>query len=55
MISLSKMGGGKPYPPNMPRQDSEYIVKFDGSRDPTHAQNWSMSTKSVLAHLLQKF
>src|SRR6187402_3375425 len=49
MISLWKMGGGKPYPPRLTGQESEYVVEFDGPHDPTHPQNWPMSTKSVLA------
>jgi hypothetical protein len=51
MLSSSRMGGGKPYPPDLPGQESEYVVDFDGPHDPTHPQNWPMSTKSVLPHL----
>lgn len=55
MLSSSKMGGGKPYPPELPGESSEYVVEFDGLDDPTHPQNWSMSTKSVLPHSQQEF
>jgi MFS transporter, DHA1 family, multidrug resistance protein len=48
MLSLSKMGGGKPYPLELPREASEYVVEFNRPQDLTHPQNWPMSTKSVL-------
>lgn len=44
--SLPKMGGGKPYPPDLPGQE-EYLVEFDGSQDRTHPQNWPMGIKLV--------
>jgi hypothetical protein len=50
MRSLSKMGGGRPYPPELPGESSEYVVEFDRPNDPTHPQNWPTSTKSVLTH-----
>lgn len=37
-------GGGKPFPPDLPAQE-EYVVEFDGERDPYHAQNWPMRKK----------
>jgi hypothetical protein len=46
LSSLPKMGGGRPYPPDL-LQPEEYLVDFDGSRDPTHPQNWPMRTKFV--------
>ena len=45
MLSMSKMGRGRPYPPELPGESSEYVVEFDGPDDPTHPQNWPMSTK----------
>jgi hypothetical protein len=45
ILSSSKMGGGRPYPPELPGESSEYVVEFDGPHDPTHPQNWPMSTK----------
>jgi hypothetical protein len=47
MISSSKMGGGKPYPPELRGLESDYVVEFDGPDDPTHPQNWPTATKSV--------
>ena len=47
MLSSSKMGGGKPYPPELPGGGSEYVVEFDGPHDSTHPQNWSIATKLV--------
>jgi hypothetical protein len=44
--SIPSMGGGKPYPPDLPGQD-EYLVEFDGIDDPTHPQNWSTKIKLV--------
>jgi DHA1 family multidrug resistance protein-like MFS transporter len=44
--NLPKFGGGKPYPPPLPKQE-EYVVEFDGHDDPTHAQNWPFKKKYV--------
>lgn len=41
---LPNFGAGKPYPPALPAQD-EYVVEYDGTDDPLHPQNWSMSRK----------
>lgn len=41
---LPKFGAGKPYPPDLPKQE-EYVVEFDGPDDPLHAQNWTMKKK----------
>lgn len=35
--ALPNFGGGKPYPPELPAQE-EYVVEFDGPKDPIHAQ-----------------
>lgn len=42
---LSKMGGGRAFPPDLPGEASNYVVEFEGPLDPTHPQNWPMSTK----------
>lgn len=36
---LPPFGAGKPYPPPLPQRE-EYVVEFDGPRDPLHPQNW---------------
>jgi DHA1 family multidrug resistance protein-like MFS transporter len=41
---LPEFGAGKPYPPPLPSQE-EYVVEFDGSDDPLHAQNWPLNKK----------
>ncbi len=41
---LPNFGGGKPYPPDLPEQDS-YVVEYDGKDDPLHPQNWPFSRK----------
>ncbi|KAN0102174.1 MFS general substrate transporter [Hyaloscypha variabilis] len=46
------MGGGRPYPPELPGESSEYVVEFDGPQDPTHPQNWPMSTKITIMAIL---
>lgn len=44
------MGGGKPYPPELPGENEAYLVDFDGPDDPAHPQNWPMMTRSVRAN-----
>lgn len=53
---LPKFGGGKPYPPELPKQE-EYVVEFDGHDDPLHAQNWATNKKyeNSWSLLRQKF
>ena len=41
---LPQFGGGKPYPPPMPKSDW-YVVEFDGHDDLLHPQNWSVNRK----------
>ncbi|KAI5284188.1 hypothetical protein KEM55_001176, partial [Ascosphaera atra] len=41
---LPAMGGGKPYPPDLPDYE-DYVVEFDGPDDPLHPQNWPTSKK----------
>ncbi|KAK3109766.1 hypothetical protein LTR53_016616 [Teratosphaeriaceae sp. CCFEE 6253] len=48
---LPNFGGGKPYPPLLPERE-EYVVEFDGHSDPSHAQNWPMKKKIVIASIL---
>lgn len=43
-IPLPVMGGGKPYPRDLPAQE-EYVVEFDGKDDPLHPQNWPFKRK----------
>lgn len=38
------LGSGKPYPPSLPDPE-DYVVEFEGSDDPMHPQNWSMSKR----------
>lgn len=42
------MGMGKPIPPTLPSPE-EYTVEFDGTDDPKHPYNWSLSTKYVVS------
>ena len=42
--ALPNFGENKPYPPPLPEQE-EYVVEFDGPRDPMHPQNWPMKKK----------
>jgi len=48
---LPNFGGGKPYPPLLPERE-EYVVEFDGHSDPSHAQNWPLRRKIVIASIL---
>ena len=48
---LPNFGGGKPYPPLLPERE-EYVVEFDGHEDPSHAQNWPLKRKIVIASIL---
>ncbi|KAI9700478.1 MAG: hypothetical protein M1820_006777 [Bogoriella megaspora] len=48
---LPPFGGSKPYPPTLPERE-EYVVEFDGPDDPTHAQNWPVKTKTIIAIIL---
>ncbi|KAK5742509.1 hypothetical protein LTR17_003311 [Elasticomyces elasticus] len=48
---LPNFGGGKPYPPLLPERE-EYVVEFDGPSDPSHAQNWPLKTKIIIASIL---
>lgn len=41
---LPAFGAGKPYPPPLPERE-EYVVEFDGPKDPMHAQNWPFRKK----------
>lgn len=45
---LPGFGGGKEYPPMLPERD-EYVVEFDGPKDPLHAQNWPLKKKLPVA------
>lgn len=42
--SLPRFGGGKPYPPPVPKSDW-YVVEFDGHDDALHPQNWPVKRK----------
>ncbi|KAI9713866.1 MAG: hypothetical protein M1820_000596 [Bogoriella megaspora] len=48
---LPEFGGGKPYPPPLPERE-EYVVEFDGPKDPLHAQNWPLRRKLIIATVL---
>ncbi|TKA68096.1 hypothetical protein B0A55_08575 [Friedmanniomyces simplex] len=50
-VHLPNFGGGKPYPPLLPERE-EYVVEFDGHSDPSHAQNWPLKTKIIIACIL---
>lgn len=41
---MPPFGGGKAFPPPLPARE-EYVVEFDGPKDPMHAQNWPFSKK----------
>ncbi|PSK41078.1 hypothetical protein C7M61_000750 [Candidozyma pseudohaemuli] len=41
---LPKMGGGKDYPPMLPKRDP-YAVAYDGPDDPSFPHNWSIKKK----------
>ena len=41
---LPAFGDDKPYPPMLPEQE-DYVVEFEGSDDPIHAQNWPTKKK----------
>uniref|UniRef100_A0A060T8V0 ARAD1C32472p n=1 Tax=Blastobotrys adeninivorans TaxID=409370 RepID=A0A060T8V0_BLAAD len=42
---LPKMGGGRPYPPELPKDREAFKVEFDGPDDPIHPHNWPMFKK----------
>uniref|UniRef100_A0A060T8D4 ARAD1D02772p n=1 Tax=Blastobotrys adeninivorans TaxID=409370 RepID=A0A060T8D4_BLAAD len=42
---LPKMGGGKPYPPELPKDREAFKVEFDSLKDPIHPHNWPMFKK----------
>ena len=44
------IGGGKPFPPDIPAEREAYVVEFDGPDDPLHPMNWKFSKKYVAAH-----
>jgi DHA1 family multidrug resistance protein-like MFS transporter len=48
---LPNFGGGKPYPPPLPEQE-DYVVEFDGPKDPLHPQNWPMRKKLLTGAML---
>lgn len=48
---LPPFGAGKPYPPPLPAME-EYVVEFDGTEDPLHAQNWPFRKKVLTAAML---
>ncbi|KAL1978029.1 hypothetical protein VTN31DRAFT_888 [Thermomyces dupontii] len=48
---LPPFGAGKPYPPPLPQRE-EYVVEFDGPRDPLHPQNWPRGKKLITACVL---
>lgn len=48
---LPSFGGGKPFPPPLPDRE-EYVVEFEGSDDPMHAQNWPIKKKLITAVML---
>jgi DHA1 family multidrug resistance protein-like MFS transporter len=48
---MPTMGAGKAYPPPLPDRE-EYVVEFDGPKDPRHAQNWPMRKKCLTAAML---
>jgi DHA1 family multidrug resistance protein-like MFS transporter len=50
--SYLSMGGGKPHPPKLLGENEAYLVDFDGPDDPTHPQNWPMSTRSVRSNAM---
>lgn len=50
-VKLPNFGGGKPYPPPLPERE-EYVVEFDGHEDPSHAQNWPLKKKIIIASIL---
>lgn len=44
---LPKMGGGKPYPPELPDRDP-YSVEWDGPDDPEFPHNWNLRRKVMV-------
>ncbi|KAL6852911.1 hypothetical protein ACO1O0_007459 [Amphichorda felina] len=48
---LPPFGAGKPYPPPLPERE-EYVVEFDGLKDPLHSQNWPLRKKMLTAAML---
>jgi len=42
----SNLGAGKPFPPTS-YDVEDYVVEFDGPRDPLHPQNWPMKKRYV--------
>ena len=42
------IGGGKPFPPDIPAEREAYVVDFDGPDDPLHPLNWKTSKKYTL-------
>ena len=48
---LPEMGGGKPYPPQLPERE-EYVVEFNGHDDPLHPQNWEFNKKLHISMIL---
>lgn len=41
---LPPMGDGRPYPPPVPDRE-QYVVTYDGPKDPFHPHNWPLSRK----------
>lgn len=37
------LGGGKPFPPDIPAEREAYVVDFHGPDDPLHSMNWKTS------------
>lgn len=46
-----KMGGGRPYPPDLPDKTA-WEVSFDGPDDPTHPFNWPLMKKILICVVL---
>ena len=42
---LRTIGGGKPFPPDIPAEREAYVVDFEGPDDPMHPMNWKTSKK----------